>query len=50
MTQTADDAGAAPQDPAWRTFARHHAFVVGIDAYANGIAPLRTAASDASSA
>ncbi|WP_298826556.1 caspase family protein [uncultured Piscinibacter sp.] len=47
MTETADDAGAAAQDPAWRTFARHHAFVVGIDAYANGIAPLRTAAGDA---
>lgn len=47
MTETADRAGASTPDAAWRTFARHHAFVVGIDAYANGIAPLRTAAGDA---
>ncbi len=47
MIETAEAAAAAAQDPARRTFARHHAFVVGIDAYANGIASLCTAVADA---
>lgn len=33
--------------PPWGGFGAHHAFIVGINAYANGIAPLRTAANDA---
>ena len=37
----------ADPESAWGSFAAHHAFIVGINAYANGIAPLRTAAHDA---
>lgn len=39
--------GALTPESTWGSFSAHRAFIVGINAYANGIAPLRTAASDA---
>jgi hypothetical protein len=41
--------GGAPDpgpEAAWRRFARHHAFIVGIDGYRH-VSPLRTAVNDA---
>jgi hypothetical protein len=45
MTKTVSP--VADLDPAWGRFRTHHAFIVGINAYTNGITPLRTAANDA---
>lgn len=37
----------AHTDTDWDRFRTHHAFIVGINVYTNGISPLRTAANDA---